>query len=103
MDIALDLHVEGKATVIPIFMVTRDDTEFPNTHAAFLAYLQQPGVFPEQRPKHKWSTTKTVAGIMRAVAQLSGSFSVYQSDSFSSLAEAIASKCQPSKSVVFFT
>ena len=103
IDIALDLQAEGKATVIPIFMVTKDDTEFPNTHAAFLAYLQQPGVFPEHRPKHKWSTTKTVAGIMRAVVELSGSFCVYQKDKLSSLAEAIASNCQPSKAAVFST
>lgn len=96
IDLAIDLHAAGKAVVIPVFMVQKDDKDFPGGHIAFLEYLQAPGTFPEKRAKHQWSSSKTIAATMRAVTQLPGAVNIFQDADFSAVADEIAGKCEAS-------
>ena len=109
MDLATDLHADGKAVVIPVFMVQHNDPDFPGGHAAFLRHLLSPGTFPEKRAKHRWSSLKTIAATMRAVTQLPNALNIFQNADFSVATDndffikvdQIASKCKPSTFPLF--
>ena len=93
MDLATELSADNAVSVIPIFMVEKS---YQGGHAAFLNLLKTG--FPEIRAKHRWSR-KTIAGKLRAVANLPGGFMIFRGDDFSETAEKIASQCASSKFV----
>lgn len=96
MDIATELHAAQKATVIPIFMI---DKNYSGDHDTFLHFLKTG--FPDKTPIHPWAQ-KTISSTMYAVAQLPGAHRIRRGDDFTSLAEAIANLCLPSKYLPIF-